>query len=140
MPKIYTSPGADLKDKSLTYYKVFTGKNAMFDQGRKIGLTKISDLGGCSNTLMAIEAGDPVPWTKPDDIPFDPNKPLPKLAGPYKKVFNVLFADGHVITVPKDVSEKKLRAAIDINVGCGDLGGTDDSKGSKKPPEDRPRR
>src|SRR5205085_12491632 len=84
MPKIYASPAADLKDKTLTYYKVFTGKNAMFDHSRKLTLRKIP--AGVDSTIMLIEAGDPVPWTKPDDIPFDPDKPLPKLVGPYKNV------------------------------------------------------
>jgi hypothetical protein len=138
MPRIYASPGVELKDKSLTYYKVFTGKNAMFQQGRKMTLAKISDLGGCACTIAAIEAGDPVPWTKPEDIAFDPDKPLPKLVGPYKNVLNICLGDGHVIGLPKDFSEKRLKSAIDINVGCQD-GFGDEPKGSKER-EERPRR
>ncbi len=53
-----------------TYYKVFTGKDAhllprLEDEDR---LT-ITD--GTSNTIMIVEGGEPVIWTKPDDISFD---------------------------------------------------------------------
>jgi prepilin-type processing-associated H-X9-DG protein len=72
--------------------------------------------------MSTIEAGDPVPWTKPEDIRFDREKPLPKLAGPHKNVLNILFADGSVIRVAKDVDEKELRKAIDPADGqIGDL-------------------
>jgi hypothetical protein len=130
MPKIYETPGANLKDKSLTYYKVFTGKGALFDPKLRFGLGNIP--AGASRTLMAIEAGEPVPWTKPDDISFDPKKPLPKLFPPHKKGILVLLADGSVRTIPSDVSDKKLRAAIDTNEGCDDLSG-DKPKGSGSP-------
>ncbi len=121
MPKLYATPGADLKDKSLTYYKVFVGKDAIFDHTRKVSLAQIP--AGTSNTIMCIEAFDPVPWTKPEDIPFNPKKPLPKLTGPFKNAINVLMADCHVLSVPKDIDEKRLRAAADWNVGDGELSG-----------------
>ena len=29
---------------------------------------------GTSNTILAVEANRDIPWTKPEDIPFDPNR------------------------------------------------------------------
>jgi hypothetical protein len=115
MPDVYRTPGADLKDKSLTYYKVFVGKDAIFDHKRKVSLAQIP--AGTPNTIMCIEAFDPVPWTKPEDIPFNPKQPLPKLTGPFKNLINVMMADAHVLSIPLDFDEKKLRDAADWNVG-----------------------
>ena len=47
---------------------------------------------GTSNTFGVVEAGPPVAWTKPADIPFDPKKPFPKLVGPYTNALHVVHA------------------------------------------------
>jgi hypothetical protein len=62
----------------------------MFDKdaGKFRGLTLeggFSD--GTSNTIAIAEAGDPVPWTKPAELVYDPKLPFPKVGG-------TLFADG----------------------------------------------
>jgi prepilin-type processing-associated H-X9-DG protein len=67
---------------------------------------------GSSNTLLLLEAGTPVPWTKPEDISYDPNKPLPKLGGAFPGVINAAFADGSVHTLRRDFDEDVLRAAV----------------------------
>jgi hypothetical protein len=128
MPKIYTSPAADLKDNTLTYYKVFVGKDALFAPNRKTNVAQLP--AGTSRTFMVIEGYDPVPWTKPDDVQFDAKKPLPKLTGPYKNIVLVMFADASVRTLPKDISEKALKSGIDWNAGFED---SDEPKGSIKP-------
>jgi prepilin-type processing-associated H-X9-DG protein len=94
MPKFYADPRADAPP-GMTYYKVFTGKDAMFDltdKGRKID--SITD--GTSNTIMVVAGGDPVPWTKPEDIEFDPTKNLPDLGKAFGGGINVAMADGSV--------------------------------------------
>ena len=74
MPDIY-APGRR-KDRSehSTYYQVFAGPGALFggDEGTK--LADVKD--GMAMTLMVVEAARPVPWTKPEDLPFDESKPL----------------------------------------------------------------
>ena len=58
-----------------------SGPGTIFDtKVPKLTLVGITD--GTSNTVMLIEAGDPIPWAKPGDFVFDPNKPLPKLESP----------------------------------------------------------
>ena len=75
------SPQADpATPPGMTHYKVFSGPGAAFEKGKKFKITDFPD--GTSNTILVVEAGDPVAWAKPGDIPFDPKKPLPKLALP----------------------------------------------------------
>ena len=42
---------------------------------RACSVREITD--GTSNTIMAVEAKEAVPWTKPDDLSFDPAAPRP---------------------------------------------------------------
>jgi hypothetical protein len=58
------------------------------------------------------EAKEPVPWTKPDDIPYDAKKKVPKLGGLFKEGFHAAMADGSVMFIARKVDEKTLRALI----------------------------
>ena len=109
MPKTY-EPVAGTAEPNCTFYRVFTGKNTLFPRGRSLGLFAIPD--GTSNTILAVEAGKAVPWTKPDELVYNPAGPLPPLGGMFKDGFNVVMADGSVRFVKQTVSEKTLRAAI----------------------------
>jgi hypothetical protein len=62
---------------------------------------------------MVVEAGDPIPWTKPDDLPFYPKQPLPPLGGPKRVDFYALFVDGHVQMLPQKTNPQTLRLMID---------------------------
>jgi hypothetical protein len=136
MPKVYAPVGVPVKEPHVTYYQVFNGPNSLFESdpkrfqprlagvphpvayvfGPRIQLTQGSIPDGMSNTLMVIEAAEPVPWTKPEDIPFDPKKPLPQL-GPHKDGFHALFADGAVRFLRKDLDPQTLRRLIDRRDG-----------------------
>jgi prepilin-type processing-associated H-X9-DG protein len=117
MPKIYESSNLP-PVPGMTYYKAFSGPGAVLESGRRISIPRdIPD--GTSRTIMVIEAGPAVPWTKPEDNPFDPKKPLPKLEPlPHGTQTNVLFCDGAVRTLDlKKIGEKKLRLLIMRNDG-----------------------
>jgi prepilin-type processing-associated H-X9-DG protein len=117
MPDVFKSPRAEAPPGQ-TYYKVFVGQpfapppSPIFVPGQRVGMIRITD--GTSNTILAVEGGDPVTWTKPEDIEYDPKKPLPKLALPGAgDGINVLMADGSVRFLNlKAVSEKTIRLAI----------------------------
>jgi hypothetical protein len=99
-----------------TVMHVFVGKGATFEDGKELSLTRdFPD--GTSRTLLVVEAGDPVPWSKPEDIPFDPDAPLPPLPGFFRDIFRVALADGHVTNIERTVSEATLKAAITRNGG-----------------------
>jgi Protein of unknown function (DUF1559) len=120
MPAIYAAPG--IKTKSgMTHFQVFVGPGTSFEmrpgQGRSKGLRFAEITDGTANTLMVAEAAEPVIWTKPDDLPYDAQKPLPKLGGLYGNSFSVVFCDGSVRTLPADLPEVVLRALITRNGG-----------------------
>ncbi|MCE9563036.1 MAG: DUF1559 domain-containing protein [Planctomycetes bacterium] len=114
MPKVYASPTAPATP-GLTYYKVFYGPGAAFtEDGQNVNFTNLNTISdGTSNTIMTIEAGAPVTWTKPDDIAFDIKKPLPPLSLNGNPRVIVGMFDGSVRTV--DLSKVKpdtMKAAI----------------------------
>jgi hypothetical protein len=118
MPVIYRAPGSKAKKipPNHTICHVFVGKGAAFE-GRE-GVRFPRDFpDGTSNTILVVEAGEPVPWTKPEDLVYDPNGPLPDLRSVFKDGFRVSLADGSTRWVRKDMSETTLRAAITRNGG-----------------------
>jgi RNA polymerase sigma factor (sigma-70 family) len=121
MPEIFSIPGKGRKGHD-TIYQVFTGKGTVFPSPMASKISDITD--GTSNTILIAEGADPVPWTKPADLPFDPKKPLPKLGGLSKKGFRTAFADGSVRFIKQPVKEDGLKKAITCN--GGEVIGADD--------------
>ncbi len=113
MPKVFAHPSHPEENaQGLTYYRVFVGKHTAFPPGKA---SKIPDNfpDGTSNTILIVEAADPVPWTKPDELEYDPNKPLPKLGGHFGQGTNVALADASTRTLSPNLSERTWRSAID---------------------------
>ena len=61
---------------------------------------------------MIVEAKRDIPWTKPEDIRYDPAKPLPKLGGIFSNGYCAAFADGSVRFFQNGVEDRVLRALI----------------------------
>jgi hypothetical protein len=94
-----------------TSYFALVGPGTIFEErDQPPALMRIPD--GTARTIMLVEAKRDIPWTKPEDIPYDPDKPLPKLGGYFEDGFHVALADGSVRFLPSTVSEKILRALI----------------------------
>src|SRR5438132_572840 len=114
MPSIYAPTSRVEAPPYHTFFRVFVGKGAAFE-GRQ-GLRYPEDFAdGTSKTILVVDAAEPVPWTKPDELVYSPDQPLPKVGGLYPDVFYVALADGSVRAVSKKVSEATLRAAITRN-------------------------
>jgi hypothetical protein len=86
-------------------------------QGVNVSSIPRTFMDGTSNTIMIAEAGDPVPWSAPGDLHFDPNGPLPKLGGASGGNFLVALADGSTRYISRSVSQPTLRGAITANGG-----------------------
>jgi hypothetical protein len=110
MPKLYAPVRGKAKEGE-TFYQVFTGEKAVFGPKQRPRLPA-SFPDGASNTLLVVEAGDPVVWTKPEDLVYDENKPVPRLGGMFDGVFHAALGDGSVIRCRKDPDEKELRKFI----------------------------
>jgi hypothetical protein len=99
-----------------TVCKVFVGPGAAFEGSRGLSLT--ADFpDGTSNTILIFEGGEPVPWTRPEDLAYDPAGPLPDLRGLFRDIWRVGLADGSVHHLRQDISQVTLRAAITRNGG-----------------------
>jgi hypothetical protein len=114
MPKVFESPRVKVKNKGFTIYRGFEGNGAVF--GSNCTIAGITD--GTSNTILCVESSVAVPWTKPVDLPFDPEKDLPDFGKAYGGEPTVVMCDGSTRSVnTKKVSAKTLKSAISINGG-----------------------
>jgi hypothetical protein len=98
----------------MTYFQVFVGPGAAFEGTKGLSFANFTD--GISNTILIVEAWDAVPWTKPEDLPFSPDGPLPRLGGILKDGnARAGFADGSVHNLSQGIKEETIRALITRN-------------------------
>jgi hypothetical protein len=107
IPKVFQVGG---EGEGKTYYQGFAGKGTALDRSEPVRLQNITD--GTSNTVLVVEGGEAVEWSRPVDLPYSAKRPLPKLGGPFPDVFHAAFCDGSVHTLRKDFDEKTMRLAI----------------------------
>lgn len=128
MPRIYGLPqGLPITiqaEPSSTFYQVFTGKGTAFEGTQ--GLRLSDDFpDGISTTILVVEAGEAVSWTKPADLVYEADQPLPALGGIFTgegrfslfgpnraKGFHVALGDTTIRFLTSAVSESTLRDAI----------------------------
>jgi hypothetical protein len=140
MPAVYSCPSAPGGEPGITHYCAFTGHGAFLEPAYDRRLEKVWWVGddgtrhyrdeprgglsvaaftdGPSNTLMLVEARQGVPWTKPDNLPFDPTRPSDPLFGAgssHRGGFNVVFADASVWFLPNTIAPGLFRALITRN-------------------------
>jgi prepilin-type processing-associated H-X9-DG protein len=119
MPAIYSAPGPDgqLSSRTSPSYYVFTGPTTALGNPAVPGAKNLDPTfeqirDGTSNTILAVEWQGNVPWTKPDDIPFDPAGLVPAVGGFWPDGFNVLFCDGSVRFIKNGISPDTFKALI----------------------------
>jgi prepilin-type processing-associated H-X9-DG protein len=113
MPKFYDCPAAPEKigKEGKTFYQVFTGPDTVFPGNQKMTFMEIKD--DTSNTILAIEAKNPVIWTRPEDLTLPREKDkMPAVGGLFKNGITVLFCDGHVQLIRSDPPPAMFRAIV----------------------------
>jgi len=118
MPKSYDSPAAPdkIRKEGKTFYQVFTGPDTVFRGNQKMTFTDIKD--DTSSTIVAIEAKNPVIWTRPEDLTLPKEKDkLPAVGGLFKNGITVLFCDGHVQFIRSDPPPAMFRAIVTASGG-----------------------
>jgi len=126
MPKIYVRPGSSAgADEYGTIYQAFVGKGTVFESKEGMSLGELAARGSASATMLIVDAAERVPWTKPDDLVYAADQPLPAFGGLYKNrgfrpfsreytahSFQVAFTDGHVQNIPQQWGESRIRSII----------------------------
>jgi Protein of unknown function (DUF1559) len=128
MPAVYPNVWANEPGK--THWQGFAGPGTAFEPGAKLRLA--SDFpDGTSFTILCVLAQESVTWTKPEDLPYGPDLPLPPLGQPWPQKgiwpfccyvdgpprFLACMADGTVRSFRADIPEAKLRRLIVRNDG-----------------------
>jgi hypothetical protein len=115
MPKVYDS-GRTGSAEGFTTYRGFSHEGAIFETSPRpefpIKIPIIAIVDGPANTIMVVDAGESVEWTRPLDIDWSPGKPRPALGGPGRTHCMVLMCDASVRPLRKDVADQTLRDLI----------------------------
>ncbi len=118
MPRIYAPPGVAGAESGLTRYRAFVGPGTAFevrsDGAEGLKLRDFPD--GLVNTVLVVESREPVIWTKPEELPFDPKKPLPKL-GWFSAGAHAVMGDGSVATFLPTAPDDGPKSYITRNGG-----------------------
>jgi hypothetical protein len=120
MPAIY-QPGLGEAIPGWTTIQGFRGPDTVFGE-EQVQLRDIHD--GTSNTIFCVETGleQAVEWTRPADLAFDPEGPLPEIGMMYPAGFCAAFCDGSVRTIDYGIDAEALRLMILMNDGESILG------------------
>jgi hypothetical protein len=127
IPRVYTHMNDTNYLQYGTHYQVFVGPGTAFEQD---GMTFDDFPDGLAETVLVVEANEPVLWTKPEDLEYSPDKPLPALGGFVSKPVKVagwdmarrqgalaVFGDANFRFIPKTTDEQTLHALITRNGG-----------------------
>ena len=112
MPALFACPDHDeAQPGHFTSYFVLTGPDTLFpDRKEGVQIHEVTD--GTSNTIMVIEARRETPWTKPEDIPYDKDKPFPATGVLHPGGFNAAFTDGAVKFLSRSIDPTVLKALV----------------------------
>jgi hypothetical protein len=102
-------------DPTETTFLAVVGKGTAYEGSAGLEMNDFDD--GLFNMAYVVDAGKGrgVPWTKPEDLPFDPEDPIRAFGEPqYDEEFLALMADGSVMGVsyrdnPEDLKHLFLR-------------------------------
>jgi Protein of unknown function (DUF1559) len=104
MPKIFEIEGVTTK-KGYTHYRSFVGEKAIWDFNRSLMIGAVPD--GTSNTIVFVQAKEPVIWTKPEELIAD---------GKVQIRPQLLFREGRTIVGMADGSVKVLKDTVDEKI------------------------
>jgi hypothetical protein len=82
MPELFAPPPGDEYQTAAhhTFFQAFVGRGAGFEPDRPLHMHQdFPD--GLGETILVVEAGSSVPWSKPADVAFDAAGSFPKLGG-----------------------------------------------------------
>ena len=118
MPAIFRAQGDKTLKPGMTTYLAIVDKDSAFPpEGKTITFKNMTD--GSSNTIMFIDAAleNAVTWTKPDDIGLDVAVLKKSMQARFNTGGLVVFCDGAVASLVKDLPDATLRDLVTIRDG-----------------------
>jgi prepilin-type processing-associated H-X9-DG protein len=108
----YLCPSRPNAQPGTTTYRCLVGPGALFEEGKATTMADVTD--GTSNTLAVVESQEAVPWTKPDELKFDPaaGASLFGVGSFHPGGFNALFADGSVRFISATIDKQVFKSLI----------------------------
>jgi prepilin-type processing-associated H-X9-DG protein len=120
MPPEFACAAGPRRRAGKTGYLVIVGPetdaysiNTPFEATRGADIRHITD--GTSNTILVLETDLLVPWTKPDDLQWSKDEPLPRIVSPHSGGAHALFADGGSRFLKSTIAPNTLVALLTIN-------------------------
>ena len=117
MPEVFRCPSLPDSRASFTGYQVVVGPKpelgsigTMFEWARGVEIREVTD--GTSNTVLVAETSRAIPWTQPDDPPFDRDGPLPQFGSGHSGGFHVIFADGAARFIKSSIESQILKSLL----------------------------
>ena len=120
MPKVFAPVGVKTKEPHTTFIQAIVGPEAGWQPPKKT-LTSPNGVGdmklpgsipaGTSKVIALVETTPAVPWTKPDDVPYDAKKAVRKLGGVHPGGFYVAFFDAGVRFI-MEIDDANLRILL----------------------------
>ena len=101
MPSIFREDRKDAATNNPAFFMLSGGGTC---GSRPTRFADITD--GITNTIALVKSEREISWTKPEDIPYAPNLPLPQLSSDRL----VGFLDGAVMTLAANIQESQFRA------------------------------
>jgi hypothetical protein len=115
MPEIYRHPGSWRKSTD-TNVVTFVGDTGTGTGDEPVRLD-VDFRDDPELTILVAESASSIPWSKPDDIPFAADEPLPSIGGLRTDGWYAVFADGSLKFVPQNTSADVISAMLTRNGG-----------------------
>ncbi len=125
MPGEFTTGAARAKaGAEKTYFRGFSGPGGMFERFANApagappkGVTMAAVPDNHSDTILVVEAGEPIEWTKPDQLTAGAAMPTVGGISPLNPFFQAVMVSGEVKKVKRTVEAETFRRLVDRRDG-----------------------